>query len=378
MSVTYQKVFRGRGSLSRIPQMMSKFSVSKPLIVGSGLLTGKLLKKVPSLLTAPVFDDYHPNPDFEDAVKGVGIFHTHQCDGIISIGGGSAIDTAKAIKALLFTESQKSALEGRFPEHMPIPHIALPATAGTGAEATQNAVIYVENRKASLSHPALRPDGVVLDADLLETLPLYHRKSSALDALCQGIESYWCTSATEDSRIHAYLAILGVLDNLKAYLAGDPHAAEEMLDASYQSGKAIQLTRTTAAHAMSYQLTKTMGYAHGHACMLTLPTLWEAAEKEEGMTNILTDLSRKMRLGNSQMVPKLLRGILIDLDMEIPSMPSEEILDMLSDSVNTERLSNHPVKMTSKDVKDIYKRAFIPIGDAEKLACLDIWKYYGV
>ena len=119
--------------------------------------------------------------------------------------------------------------------------------------------MYENGQKISIGHPCLLPEGVILDSALLDSLPDYHRKSCALDALSQGIESYWSRAATEESRVHAYLAILGVLDNLKAYLAGDAHAADEMLEAAYQSGRAIQITRTTAAHAMSYQLTKTGG-----------------------------------------------------------------------------------------------------------------------
>ena len=109
--------------------------------------------------------------------------------------------------------------------------------------------------KVSLNHAELKPDGVILDSALLDSLPAYHKKSCALDALAQGIESYWSRGSNDDSKVHAYLAVIGVLDNLKAYLEGDPHAASEMLDASFQSGKAIQITRTTAAHAMSYRLT---------------------------------------------------------------------------------------------------------------------------
>ena len=176
--------------------------------------------------------------------------------------------------------------------------------------------------------------------------------------------------------MHAYLAILGVLDNLKAYLAGDSHAADEMLDAAFQSGKAIQVTRTTAAHAMSYQLTKKMGLAHGHACMLTLPVLWEMMQDREDMKDVLRDLSAKMRVGDPQMVPKQLRGILLDLEMEIPTMPDGETLTALADSVNTERLGNHPVEMTKEDVREAYRRAFVPMSELEKQACRDIWKYY--
>ena len=373
---SYQKVTRGRGSVSKIPEMLDKLGISRPLIIGSERLTGKVFKKAPSLLNAPVFSEYHPNPDLQDAVPAVKRFRDQNCDGILSVGGGSAMDTAKAVKALLYAGSMEDAAEGHFPDEMPLPHAAVPGTAGTGAEATQNAVVYIGLRKVSLSHPALRPDGVILDADLLESLPLYHQKSAALDALCQGIESYWCRSANEDSRVHAYLAILGVTDNLKAYLKGDPHAAEEMLDAAYQSGKAIQITRTTAAHAMSYQITKTMGYAHGHACMMTLPVLWEMMEDREEMKPVLEDLSRKMRLSDSRAVPKLLRGILYDLEMEIPEMPGEEALDRLTDAVDPQRLGNHPVEMAREDIRKAYMKAFTPLCASEKQACLDIWKYY--
>lgn len=372
----YQKVLRGRGSIGKILQMTEKLNIKRPIIVGSAHLTGMLMKKDPALLLFPVFSEYHPNPDLQDALPAVKLYRSQQCDGIISIGGGSAMDTAKAVKAILYAGNPENALEGRFPDEMDTPHIAIPGTAGTGAEATQNAVVYLGNRKISLSHPALRPDGVILDADLLDSLPVYHQKSAALDALSQGIESWWCTRATEDSRVHAFLAVLGVLDNMKSYLAGDPHAAEEMLDASFQSGKAIQMTRTTAAHAMSYQLTKTMGLAHGHACMLTLPVLWERMTATEEMQGILQDLCGKIRLGSAEMMPRLLRGILYDLEMEIPPMPSEETLNLLADSVDPQRLGNHPVKMTRDDVKEVYRRAFLPLCAAEKQACLDIWQYY--
>ena len=285
------------------------------------------------------------------------------------------MDTAKAVKAWICAGSAEGVRTGRLEEKR-IPHIAVPATAGSGAEATANGVLYEGGVKLSIGHPSLRPEGVILDPALLETLPEYHKKSCALVALCQGLESYWSRAATEDSRVHAYLAILGVLDNLKAYLAGDPHASDEMLDASYQSGKAIQITRTTAAHAMSYQLTKQLGLAHGHACLLTLPVLWEKMLDMEEMKNTLEDLSRKMRLGDPQLGPKLLRGILYDLEMKIPEMPDEERLNALADGVNPERLGNHPAAMTRADVKETYRRAFAPLCAAEKQACKDIWNYY--
>ena len=373
----YQKVIRGRESLKRLPELCEKLGIQRPLIVGMEPLTGTLLKKNPWLLSAPVYTGFHSNPDLKDSQEGAGLYVKEHCGGLISVGGGSSIDTAKAIKARLNAKTEDDVISGRLEGTVSCPHIAVPGTAGTGSEATQIAVAYVNGNKVSLNHPSLRPDGVILDASLLDSLPLYHKKSCALDALSQGIESYWSRGANDDSKVNAFLSIIGVLDNLKAYLEGDPHAAEEMLDASYQSGKAIQITRTTAAHAMSYMLTKKMGLAHGHACFLTLPVLWESMQEKEEMQEILKDLSTKMRLGDIRMGPKLLKGILYDLEMQIPPVPDEAVLEELACSVNTERLSNHPVKMTKEEIKQIYRRAMIPLRDNEKQACLDIWRYYG-
>lgn len=372
-----QKLARGRGSLGQTQAMMEKIGITRPLLVGSARLTARLMQEAEILQGCPVFSGYHPNPDLADAEAGAECFRSEGCDGLISIGGGSAMDTAKAIKALMFAGSLEDAAAGRFPETMPTPHLAIPGTAGSGAESTQTAVTYVAGSKISLNHPSLRPDAVILDASLLESLPLYHKKSCALDALAQGIESFWCAASSEESRVHAYLAVLGVLDNLRPYLAGDPHAADEMLDAAYQSGQAIQITRTTAAHAMSYTLTKTYGLAHGHAVMLTLPVLWEMMQDREEMQERLTELSSLMRLGDPRMGPKLLRGILYDLELSVPELPDEATLARLASAVNAERLKNHPVPMTDDDIREAYRRALTPLCPAEKQACLDIWRYYG-
>lgn len=373
----YQKVIRGRDSLNKLQSLAEKLGIRKPLIIGQDPLTATLMKKNPQFLTCPVFSDYHPNPDMKDSAAGTYIYKNETCDGLISIGGGSSIDTAKAIKARLMAEDENDVIHNHLTIQAQCPHIAIPGTAGTGSEATQIAVVYVDGVKVSLNHPELRPDGVILDAALLDSLPDYHKKSCALDALAQGIESYWSKASNEDSKVHAYLAIIGVLDNLKGYISGDPHAAEEMLDASYQSGKAIQITRTTAAHAMSYMLTKKLGLAHGHACMITLPALWEMMQERPEMQDVLKDISTKMRLGDMKLVPRMLKGIMYDLDMKIPQPPDNQVLNELVDSVNTERLNNHPVALTKDEIRQIYRVSMSPVNDCEKQACIDIWRYYG-
>ena len=370
-----QKVLRGRGKLGKVAELMDKLNIKKPLLVCGKRMAQVFAEQVSGVIYAH-FDGYHPNPDFADCAAGAAMYQAEGCDGIISLGGGSAMDTAKAVKALLIAENADKAMQSILPDDAVLPHIAIPGTAGTGAEATQIAVMYVNDQKLSLSHLALLPEGVILDAALLDTLPEYHKKACALDALCQGIESYWAKAATSDSQVHAYLAIIGVLDNIRAYLAGDPNAAEAMLEAAYRSGRAIQISRTTAAHAMSYQITKKLGLAHGHACMLTLPVLWDVMIDNTDTLSILMDLSQKMRLGSEYMGSRLLAGLLIDLGMEPETMPDEATLDALADSVNVERLGNHPMPLTRDDLKKIYRRAFTRRAGADRQVCIDLWKYY--
>lgn len=370
-----KKVLRGRGTLMQMSRFMEQLQVSRPLLVCGNTLA-QTFHAATGMWDIPRFSGYHANPDFMDCTAGAQMYRDHGCDGLISIGGGSAMDTAKGIKAMLLASSPEAALAYAFSQEE-IPHIAVPATAGTGAEATQFAVVYLNNEKHSLSHPALLPEGVILDANLLDSLPMYHKKSCALDALCQGIESYWAAGATEASRADAALAIRGVLDHIHPYLAGEKAAAEGLLEASWRSGEAIQVSRTTAAHAMSYKLTKTFGIAHGHACALTLPILWEMLQEDETQLTVLQELAAIMRLDDYRQGSKLLRGMLMELDMEAPEAPAPAVIDRLAASVNAERLGNHPQKLTQAQLREVYARTFQLQSDEERQACLDVWKGYG-
>ena len=370
-----QQLIRGAGSLAKLPEALDKLEIRKPLAVCSRSLRPALEKAMGERPYA-AFSGFHANPDFQDCAAGRELYQSEGCDGLVSLGGGSAMDTAKAVKALLAAQDAASALSGQW-EARPLAHVAIPATAGTGSEATAISVMYVEGKKHSLDHPALLPEAVILDPALLASLPLYHKKSCALDALCQGIESYWARRANEDSQVDAFLAFTGVLDNLRPYLEGDPGAAAEIQFAAYRSGCAIAVTRTTAAHALSYRLTTRYGLAHGHACMLTLPIIWEAMLDDTDVLPVLMDLAQKMRLGSELMGPRLLRGMLYDLEMPFPPAPDAEALEDLVQSVNLQRLSNNPRIFTREEIRGIYRRAMTPQVGPERQACLDIWRYYG-
>ncbi len=365
-----QQVVKGRNSLNQanIRALMAQLSMQRPMLVCGSRMQSAFAARTG--LDLPCFGGYHPNPDLADCSAGAELFRARGCDGLISVGGGSAMDTAKGIKALLLAGDMEAVKASRLPEGA-LPHIAIPGTAGTGAEATPIAVVYVDGGKLSLDHPALLPEGVILDGTLLETLPLYHKKACALDALCQGVESWWAVKATEESRIHAERAILGVLRHLDAYLAGSADAADAVLEAAYESGCAIRISRTTAAHAMSYQITKQIGPAHGHACMLTLPHLW----RHMGEAPVLPGLARVMGT-TAEQGPELLLGLLAALEMLPDAMPEDAVLDALAASVNPQRLGNHPEALTTQELRAIYVQAFTPLSETERAKLTALWRQY--
>ena len=129
-----QKVLRGRGSLARLPEMMEQLHIQKPLVVCGDRLYAVLEARAG--VTGTRFTAYHPNPDFADCAAGAEAYRRGGCDGIISLGGGSAMYTAKAVKAYLLAADPEDAMNSRLPEGRGMPHIAIPATAGTGSEAT--------------------------------------------------------------------------------------------------------------------------------------------------------------------------------------------------------------------------------------------------
>ena len=372
-----QQVVRGRGSLNggSIAALMQMLRVKKPLLVCGARMAEVFSRRTGMAL--PVFSGYHPNPDLADCEAGAVLYRQEGCDGLISLGGGSAMDTAKAVKALLLTDDMARVKKSDLPDDAYLPHIAIPGTAGTGAEATPFAVMYVQGQKLSLDHPQLLPEAVVLDSSLLDTLPEYHRKACAMDALSQGIESFWAKTATEESRSHAQKAICGVVFHMSAYLQGDEAAQDAMLEAAYESGCAIRISRTTAAHAMSYQITKLLGPAHGHACMLTLPHLWAHLYESGVQREPLEKMAALLGLPNGFYGSVLLQGLLLEMGLDSRELPEGKVLDALTASVNTQRLGNHPEPLTVETLREIYVQALSPMDWGTKEAALALWRQYG-
>lgn len=310
-----------------------------------------------------LFSDFKPNPLYESVVEGVKIFHDVKADAIFAIGGGSAIDVAKCIKLYSNMEDSQNYLKQEIvPNDVPL--FAMPTTAGTGSEATRYAVIYYNGEKQSVTSTSCIPSIVLMDASALKTLPLYQKKATMLDALSHAIESYWSVNSTEHSQIYSRQAIEMVMANMDGYIANDDAANANMLMAANIAGKAINITQTTAGHAMCYKLTSLFGIAHGHAAAICnrvlFPWMLENTDKcidPRGKVQVegaLQGIASAMGCKEARDAADLLNNIVNKLELSIPEA-TEEQLDVLSHSVNPVRLKNFPIAIDEETIKDLYK-----------------------
>lgn len=308
------------------------------------------------------FDDFQPNPLYESVVRGVEVFRKEMCDGIIAVGGGSALDVAKCIKLYSNMDPAENYLKQEIVPNN-IPFLAVPTTAGTGSEATRYAVIYFEGAKQSVTDNSIIPTHVLMDASSLRTLPLYQKKSTMMDALCHAIESYWSVNSNDESKKYSRQAIEMILANMDQYLSNDEKANAAMLKAAHISGKAINITQTTAGHAMCYKLTSLYGIAHGHAAALVdtklFPFMIGHIEKcidrrgEGYLRETFQQIANAMGCRTPEAAAEKLQAVFDSLELTKPE-PGEADFEELRNSVNPVRLKNNPVELDSETIDSLY------------------------
>lgn len=312
------------------------------------------------------FSDFRPNPLYESVAKGVELFRNEDCDSIIAVGGGSAIDVAKCIK--LYSNLPGDGAEGSWlsMEIVPndIPFLAMPTTAGTGSEATRYAVVYYEGAKQSITSDSFIPETVLMDPNALKTLPLYQKKATMCDALCHAIESFWSVNSTEESKEYSRIAIQCVIEHMDGYLNNTDEGRAGMLRAANIAGKAINITQTTAGHAMCYKITSLFGSAHGHAAILCdrvlFPWMIENTDKcidprgEEYLKKTLDDIGVAMGCIDAKSGAAKLVKIFEGLEFDVPAATVTQY-EELKTSVNPVRLKNHPIVLDVETIDKIYR-----------------------
>lgn len=313
------------------------------------------------------FRDFQPNPLYENVTDGVTMFREKGCDSIIAVGGGSAIDVAKCIK--LYSNMNGNGENGEFlnqnivPNN--IPFLAMPTTAGTGSEATRYAVIYFNGVKQSVTDESCIPQTVLMDSGALKTLPLYQKKSTMMDALCHAIESFWSVNSTEESKAYSKDAIRLIIENMDGYLKNNDEGSAGMLRAANVAGKAINITQTTAGHAMCYKITSLFGCAHGHAAALCDRVLYrwmiDNTDKcsdprgEKYLKRTLDEIGQAMNCDGAEAGARRLNSIFEELNLKIPSATVDQFA-VLKNSVNPDRLNNHPIALDESMIDILYHK----------------------
>ncbi len=324
-----------------------------------------------------MFSDFTPNPLYEQVCNGIELLKSSNCDTILAIGGGSAIDVAKCIKlAVLAKEGNASIIPPLVSTRVAcdgtkLPFIAIPTTAGTGSESTHNAVMYYEGAKQTVTNDGVLPDYAVLEPSVLKTLPLYQKKCTMMDALCQGIESWWSVNSTEESYEYSRKTIELIMANWRKYIfENDEEAAAQIMLAANYGGRAINITQTTAAHAMSYKITSLYKLPHGHAVAVCLPKIWrymighfdQCVDRRGAnyLERIFNQISATMGCSDSTQAIVIFDQLIQDMELKNPIAGNlDEELNILSTSVNPVRLKNNPVELDVNTIFSIYKQIVI-------------------
>ncbi|WP_137918129.1 iron-containing alcohol dehydrogenase PsrA [Hydrogenophaga sp. 2FB] len=279
----------GPGALLSLPKLLGGRKaalVTFPEARQLGLLAR--LEGVLGAQLACVIDQVLPNPDVAELARTYEDFWRDHADVevIVAVGGGSAIDTAKAL--MVGTAS------GRFNELIDLlatgaaftPHavkrlIAVPTTAGTGSEVTPWATIWDRERqkKYSLHLPQTWPSVAVIDPELMLSLPASVTLQSGLDALSHALESIWNVNANPVSDTFAVAAVSDILDVLPRLMRdlGNVELRGRMALAALKAGMAFSNTKTALAHSISYEMTLRYGLPHGIACSFPLPMVLQRA-----------------------------------------------------------------------------------------------------
>ena len=358
-------------SCSEIDQWLEEKRIQKPFLVCDSSLPFLSVKDYFDGLGERYeiikFDDFQPNPLYESVVEGVKLYRNHKCDGIIAVGGGSALDVAKCIK--IYATLPGDGKDGSWlkTEIVPnnIPFLAMPTTAGTGSEATRYAVVYWNGAKQSVTSTSFIPETVLLDPAVLQTLPIYQKKATMCDALCHAIESFWSVNSTEESKEYSRQAIESVFDNMDGYLDNTEAGNAGMLMAAHVAGKAINITQTTAGHAMCYKITSLFNIAHGHAAILCDRVLYswmiDNTDKcidprgEQYIALTLNEIGKAMGCADANGGAEKLKEIFEKLELDAP-VANDEQYEELKTSVNPVRLKNHPVELSVDMIDELYHR----------------------
>lgn len=367
----------GTGSITKIKEILSKHDPKSIfLVTGKASYERSGAKKTidPYLINYKVihFYDFEVSPKLKDIEKGVNVFKENNCDFVIAVGGGSVMDVAKSINVLAANDGKP---EDYVNKKINIKNkgnilVAVPTTSGSGSEATKFAVIYIDKTKYSLDHEFVLPNYAIVDSQFTMDLPKSITASTGMDALSQAIESYWCINSTDESKNYAREAIKLVMKNLiLAVNNPSEESREAMSKAAHLAGKAINISKTTSCHAISYPITSYFNVPHGHAVALTLGQMliFNSQISEDNILdkrgvdyvkNIINEIVNMLDTGGVEEARKKIPSLMeeIGLSPKLSGLGIETLEDIeiiIRNGFDPDRVKNNPRKLTEEALRNI-------------------------
>lgn len=347
------KVMENLGNISRCLSFLEDFGVSSSVYVG-----------------------VETEPTDEYVAEALDVFKENECNLIISLGGGSCIDTAKAVSVLASNNGRIDEFVGgkRMAVKPPIPHIAIPTTAGTGSEATDVTVITNASNqiKMMIKQPAFMPSAAIVDPVLSKSSPRHVTAATGVDALCHAIEAYLSKRAHSMTDMLALSAMRLIVNNIRdAYTDGSNlDAREKMSLGSLQAGMAFSNASVCLVHGMSRPIGALFHVPHGYSNAMLLPAVLEFSK--EACVGRLADLGR-IFLPNKSLSDKEAAEIAVESikkicnDLEIPNLHEWGIDEqeyklavgkMSLDAFDSGSPANNPRVPSVQELEELYLRCF--------------------
>jgi len=367
--------YHGKGAIQEIPGIIQSKGFQKAFIASDpDLVKFGVTKKVTDLLDAngmayAVFSDIKPNPTIENVKAGVEAYKASGADYMIAIGGGSSMDTAKAIGIIINNPefADVRSLEGVAPtKNRTVFTIAVPTTAGTAAEATINYVITDVEKKRKFVCVDVNdiPDVAIVDADMMSTMPKSLTAATGMDALTHAIEGYTTAAAWQLPDCLNLEAIRLISANLRKAVENDPEGREGMALGQFVTGMAFSNVGLGIAHSMAHTLGAVYDTPHGVACAMMLPIVMEFNQEATGEK--FKAIAEAMGVDTAGMDQAAYRKAAIDavrqlsVDVGIPTKleaMKEEDLEFLAQSAAADACApGNPKEASIEDFKALFRK----------------------
>ena len=302
-----------------------------------------------------IYSSIQPNPQLDGAKKVAELIRQHRADGVVGIGGGSTMDTAKFAAAVAGENAPaEDFFRGVLPfprEHIPV--VTVPTTAGTGSEVTQVSVMSCGKEKKTINNPAFMPKAAVVDPELTRSVPPRITMNTGLDALAHALEGYWSRNHQPISDLMAVQAVKLVTENLEAAWrdGSDMEARTKMSLAALLGGLAFALPKTAGSHACSYPLSEDYGLPHGEACAFTLDSFVRINADER-----LEALCRGAGLSGTGELAERIRYLkeLAGLRCRLAELGEVDLDKLAHDSAVHPLMKNNPVTMDEAALRRMF------------------------